>query len=207
MLPQVFDRFVQGGQQSDRPEGGLGLGLTIVRSLVERHGGTVSAHSAGRGHGSEFVVRLPRATRASLGHDERAEPPVEPVPTTQDHVRILVVDDNEDAANMVAAALKFKGYQTRIAYDGLAALNTATIFKPHVAVLDLGLPVLDGYELAARLRELPGMAAVSLIAVTGYGQPSDRQRTQDAGFAHHVVKPVDLDTLDSILASVTSHLR
>jgi PAS domain S-box-containing protein len=203
VLPHVFDLFVQGRQALDRSQGGLGLGLTIVRNLVEHHGGSVSAHSEGRGAGSEFVVRLPKATGAAITADsERRAPTAEPgivTPTSAPGPRVLVVDDNVDAAEMLAAALAAKGYQTRVAHDGPAALLTAAKFRPAIAFLDLGLPVMDGYELATRLRELPDLCSMRLIAVTGYGQESDRRRTEQAGFHHHLVKPVDLRAVDNVL--------
>ena len=201
VLPRVFDLFVQERQTIDRSQGGLGLGLTIVRNLVERHGGSVSAHSEGPGTGSEFVVRLPQANIA-----EPVERPREPEPRgdrvlapENESVRILVVDDSVDGADMLAAALSAKGYQTRVAYDALAALRLAAEFRPTIACLDIGLPVMDGYELAARLRQMQDLTGVTLIALTGYGQESDRQKTRDAGFHHHFVKPVDLDAIEAIL--------
>jgi CheY-like chemotaxis protein len=203
VLPHVFDLFVQGRQALDRSQGGLGLGLTIVRNLVEHHGGTVSAHSDGRGAGSEFVVRLPKAPVTVLASDTHRHGVSAEVATmvaaSATGPRVLVVDDNVDAAEMLAEALAAKGYQTRVAHDGPAALLTAAKFRPAIAFLDLGLPVMDGYELAARLRELPGLCSMRLIAVTGYGQESDRRRTEQAGFHHHLVKPVDLRAVDNVL--------
>jgi CheY-like chemotaxis protein len=201
VLPRIFDLFVQGGQSLDRAQGGLGLGLTIVKSLVERHGGSVSVHSEGPNLGSEFVVTLPLALEASrqvdvpiAGRSARARFRVAP--------RILIVDDNHDAAEMLAEVLRARGYETRIAHDGPEALRVATAFKPEAAFLDIGLPVMDGYELASRLRELPGLSTVRLIAVTGYGQESDRRRTEAAGFEHHMVKPVDLEVLEDLVNSI-----
>ena len=200
VLPRVFDLFVQERQAIDRSLGGLGLGLTIVRNLVERHGGTVSAHSDGLGTGSEFVVRL-----------RRANVPVEPVAADVDPasdaviapndaaLRILVVDDSIDGAETLAAALSAKGYQTRVAFDAPAALRIAVEFLPSVAFLDLGLPGMDGYELAARLRGLPQLNGIKLCALTGYGQEADRQKTRDGGFDHHLVKPIVLDAIEAIL--------
>jgi PAS domain S-box-containing protein len=192
MLPRVFDLFVQAPQSSERPAGGLGLGLTIVRSLVELHGGRVMVHSDGPGHGSEFVIVLPAAhAQAELSarqHQPRAGKSVAPR-------RILVVDDNEDAALMLAELLDAHGHEIRTAFDGPSALRIAGEFQPDVAVLDIGLPVMDGYELAQRLRSTPALADLRLIAVTGYGQDSDRARSRDAGFAAHLAKPVELDTL------------
>ena len=205
VLPKVFDLFVQERQDIDRPQGGLGLGLTIVRNLVERHRGTVSAHSDGPGAGSEFVVRLPRSNGPAgleATGDRNSVSISAGRPT--DALKILVVDDSTDAAEMLAAALTSKGYQTQVAFDGPAALRIASAFHPAVVFLDIGLPVMDGYELAARLRELPGLNGVRLFALTGYGQESDRQRTRNAGFDHHFTKPVDLDAIDAVLANETS---
>jgi PAS domain S-box-containing protein len=202
VLPYVFDLFVQERQALDRSQGGLGLGLPIVRNLVEHHGGTVSAFSAGRGAGSEFVVRLPKAP-VSQSHESPRPPNSQtalPMTTRADAVRVLVVDDNIDAAEMLAAALTVKGYQARVAHDGPGALVTAEAFRPAVAILDLGLPVMDGYELATRLRELPHLRDIKLVAVTGYGQESDRRKTRRAGFRHHLVKPVDLRRVEQVLA-------
>ena len=207
VLPKVFDLFVQERQDIDRPQGGLGLGLTIVRNLVERHGGTVSAHSDGPGAGSEFVVRLPRSN-APAGLEATGDRQLschigsQSRPTAA--LKILVVDDSIDGAEMLAAALTSKGYQTQVAFDGPAALRIASEFRPAVVFLDIGLPVMDGYELAARLRELPELNGVRLFALTGYGQESDRQRTRNAGFDHHFTKPVDLDAIDAVLANETS---
>ncbi len=197
-LPRIFDLFVQGRQAIDRSEGGLGLGLTIVRSLVERHLGTVSAHSAGTGRGSEFVVRLPRVlSDTALAASTSRAMAARSSEVASNAVRILIVDDNEDAAEMLATLLEARGYLTRIAHDAPAALRVAEEFEPRIACLDIGLPVMDGYELAVRLRDVPGLANIRLIALTGYGQDSDRQRTRAAGFDHHLVKPVDLDAVEA----------
>jgi PAS domain S-box-containing protein len=197
-LRRIFELFVQERQALDRSQGGLGIGLAIVRSLIERHGGTVVAHSEGAGKGSEFLVRLPATSRPR----DLVDPPtpslgalVPPVGTR----RILIVDDNEDGAEMLADALTRRGYDTRVAHDAPAALRVAAEFSPDIAFLDIGLPVMDGYELASRLRELPGLAGLRLIAVTGYGQESDRRRTRTAGFHHHLVKPVDIATIEATL--------
>ena len=205
VLPRVFDLFVQERQAIDRSQGGLGLGLTIVRNLVERHGGTVSASSEGPGKGSEFVVRLPRASAGSVLEDAPANSAFSEsvVPRQGNSPRVLVVDDSVDGAEMLAAALSAKGYDTRVAHDAPVALRIAADFRPDVAFLDIGLPVMDGYELAARLRELPDLNGMKLIALTGYGQESDRQKSREAGFDHHLVKPVDLLILESVLAEST----
>jgi CheY-like chemotaxis protein len=208
ILPRVFDLFVQDRQAMDRSQGGLGLGLTIVRNLVERHQGSVSAHSDGPGHGSEFVVRLPRAVS---GVETDARQPRYALPAggvvSPHHVRrILVVDDNEDAAEMLSETLRMKGHDTRIAHDAPSALRLAEGFTPDIAFLDIGLPVMDGYELAGRLRDLAGLRAIRLVAVTGYGQESDRQRSQAAGFHHHLVKPVDFEAVEDIVNDVAAPL-
>ena len=198
-LPRIFELFVQEGQALDRSQGGLGIGLTIVRSLVERHGGSVAARSDGRGKGSEFIIRLPLAEGGAAGADALSALPAAVAAPGAGAVRILVVDDNEDGAEMLADALIGRGYDTRVAHDAPAALRVAAEFSPDVAFLDLGLPVMDGFELAAHLRELHGLADIRLIAVTGYGQESDRRRTRDAGFEGHLVKPVDIDAIEATL--------
>jgi PAS domain S-box-containing protein len=200
VLPKVFDLFVQERQALDRSQGGLGLGLTIVRNLVERHGGTVAAFSDGPGTGSEFVVRLPKVHSAASPAPRRTgRKQPEPVLAACDVHKVLVVDDNEDAAEMLARALTAKGHDTRVAHDAPTALEIARAFRPSVAFLDIGLPVMDGYELATRLREIADLQSMRLVAVTGYGQDSDRRKTRQAGFHHHLVKPVDLRTVERVL--------
>ena len=196
LLPHVFDLFFQERQAIDRAQGGLGLGLAIVRNLVELHGGTVTAASHGRGHGCEFTVRLP-ASRQQL---VSSSSPAARVATRagQRNLRVLIVDDNEDAAGLLAEALQLAGYETRIAFDGRSAMTIASSFDPHVAVLDLGLPLMNGFELAAGLRGLARPAR--LIAVTGYGTTADVTRTQESGFDLHMVKPIDIDELLDYLA-------
>ena len=191
LLPIVFDRFVQNRQTKDRSKGGLGLGLTLVRTLVELHGGTVEARSDGEGHGSELVVRLPAASQVSPAASGRDHP--RRTSTEAHGVRALVVDDNSDGASMLAEALRTFGYQVRVAFDAPAALRIASEFNPQVLLLDLGLPAMDGYEVADRIRQA-GISALP-IAVTGYGQETDRARSEASGFVAHVVKPVDLDEL------------
>ena len=191
MLPRVFDVFAQEGQAIDRAQGGLGLGLAIVRSLVELHGGQVIARSEGIGAGAEFEIRMPPAASAAAVSIDTAPPLLSSNQPTQ-RWRILIVDDNQDAARLMAAMLSHRGHATSVALDGPSALRVAQDFEPEIALLDIGLPGMDGYELAGRLREIPGLADLRLIAVTGYGQESDRQRTAAAGFATHLVKPIDL---------------
>ena len=199
-LPRVFDLFVQGAQAIDRAHGGLGLGLTIVRSLVERHEGSVTAQSDGAGKGSTFLVRLPRAVVHA--DSSPAQTPADAVTIPTNGACVLVVDDNVDAAEMLAAALSMHGCDVHVAHDGPTALRIAAERRFDAALLDIGLPVMDGYELAARLRELPTVASTRLVAVTGYGQESDRQRAKLAGFRDHLVKPVDLGVLASIVSTI-----
>ncbi|MCE9574125.1 MAG: PAS domain S-box protein [Deltaproteobacteria bacterium] len=195
MLPHVFDLFAQERQSVDRAQGGLGLGLAIVKSLIAMHDGTVVAASEGHGKGSTFTVEL-----AALDADT-----AEPAPHAAEGDatragagrRVLVVDDNPDAADMLAEVLRARGHAAAVAYDAPAALALVARFRPDVALLDLGLPVVDGYELARRLREVAG--PVRLVAVTGYGQPADRERSEAAGFDAHMVKPVDLAALFAAL--------
>ncbi|HWZ90483.1 MAG TPA: ATP-binding protein, partial [Polyangiaceae bacterium] len=198
-LPHVFDIFMQERQTSDRAHGGLGLGLAIVRSLVELHGGTVSASSGGRGAGSIFTIRLPAA---SAVHAPRGV--ANPAPATLARAavcRVLVVDDNSDAAELMARAMSELGCETRIAHDGPSALALVEIFRPELALLDIGLPVMDGYELAGRIRSRPGAERVRLVAVTGYGQKSDVEQAFAAGFDEHLTKPVDLLRLRALVST------
>jgi signal transduction histidine kinase len=200
LLPRLFGLFVQGERGLARSQGGLGLGLTIVRSLVELHGGQVHAHSEGPGRGSEFIVELP-APPGEEGEAGSARSTASlPRPAAEPGgCRVLVVDDNRDAAELLAEALSAMGYTTRVAYDGPGALAEAAAFRPEVAILDIGLPVMDGYELARRLREQPGLADLKLVAVTGYGQDTDRALSLEAGFAEHLVKPIDLEQVRALL--------
>jgi signal transduction histidine kinase/ActR/RegA family two-component response regulator len=208
ILPRIFDLFVQERQTLDRSQGGLGLGLTIVRSLVHSHGGTVTAHSNGPGCGSEFVVSLPLCAPADAAADPAVQGSVRAAASaagTPD-TRILVVDDNEDAADMLVEVLTAEGYRVRAANDGPAAIRVAAEFKPHVAVLDIGLPVMDGYELAERLRQLPELTAIRLFAVTGYAQEADRKRSAAAGFDGHFAKPLDLDVLGRVVRDAVADI-
>ena len=204
MLPHVFDLFAQEHQNLERSQGGLGLGLAIVKSLVALHGGRVGVESKGVGHGSRFVVRLPASTEASEAPTTaRTDSAAESSVTPRSRATILVVDDNEDAAVMLAETLELMGYATQVAHDGAEALAQARgRVVPAVALLGIGLPGMDGYELAGRLRELPGWVEVHLIAVTGYGQETDRQQSRDAGFNQHFVKPINLAGLRESLARI-----
>jgi signal transduction histidine kinase/ActR/RegA family two-component response regulator len=199
MLPHVFDLFTQVEWETDRSQGGLGIGLALVRRLVELHGGTISARSAGRGKGSEFVVRLPALPAPpprALGTppDREAERRA-----TVAQRRILVVDDNVDSAVTLGILLKMEGHEIQLAHDGQAALQAASAHKPEIVLLDIGMPRMDGYEVARRLRQQPLLEKTFLVALTGYGQDEDRRRSQECGFDAHLVKPVDLDALRDLL--------
>jgi two-component system CheB/CheR fusion protein len=196
MLEHVFDVFAQ-LESPDLAQGGLGIGLTLVKRLVELHGGDVEARSAGRGHGSEFIVRLP-ALPAEAEARTVAEPSADgPRPTRR---RILVVDDNLDAADALSMFLRLEDQEVQVAHDGLTALEIADAMQPEIVFLDLQLPRMSGVEVARRLRALPIRRPV-LIATTGFGQRDDRRRTAEAGFDHHLVKPLDPTELRSLLAS------
>ena len=195
LLPHIFDLFVQGSQTIDRADGGLGIGLTLARKVTELHGGTIDASSDGPGKGSTFRVRLPAAGVAPRAARTLRAPSTTP----RRSVRVLVVDDNQDSAEMVAEALQHLGHQVAIAHDGPRALREAQAFTPEVVLLDLGLPMMDGFEVARRLRA--DGARVHLVAMTGYGQASDRAATREAGFDAHLVKPVDLATLERAIAA------
>jgi len=195
MLPRVFDLFVQGERPPDWSSGGLGLGLTLARRLAEMHGGKLEAHSAGLGKGSEFVLRLP-----TLRGERPVEARVRPVTVNQVvHRRILVVDDNADAAEALALVLGMTGHEVRLAGDGPSALAAAAEFRPEVVLLDIGLPGMDGYEVARRLRSGDGLRDMSLVALTGYGQEADRERARAAGFDHHLVKPASPEAILAVL--------
>src|SRR5680860_870499 len=203
-LTRIFDMFAQVDGSLQRSRSGLGIGLTLVKRLVEMHGGTVEAHSSGPGAGSEFIVRLP------LGADIDARAPdsvADAVISGTIKHRILVVDDNRDAATALAAILTVLGYDARSAFDGADALMQATVFRPEVVLLDLRMPRLNGFETAERLRAQAGGQSLVLIALTGYGQEKDRRRTAAAGFDHHWIKPVDPAMLETMLAGVTQAIR
>jgi two-component system CheB/CheR fusion protein len=198
LLPRIFDLFVQGDHTLARSQGGLGIGLTLVRRLVEMHNGQVTASSGGKGKGSLFSVRLPLLPESVRG-DERPRPGVT-VPRRGPSRRVLVVDDNVDAANSIAKILRLFGHEVECVYDGPSALALAETFRPDVFVLDIGLPGMDGYELARRLRADHAFQRTPLLAVTGYGQDEDRSRSREAGFNYHLAKPVDPEVLHDIVA-------
>jgi CheY-like chemotaxis protein len=191
ILPGIFALFTQGPQASDRRDGGLGLGLSIARSLVEAHGGTIEAASQGRDRGTTILIRLPLADGTATRAPAQPHGP-SPVPGRG---RILIVDDNADAAEMIATFLEGLGYETHTASDAPEALSSAMRAPPHAAILDIGLPGMDGYELAAELRGRLGDRMPRLIALTGYAQATDRERALGSGFHAHFAKPVDLDKL------------
>jgi len=197
-LPHVFEMFSRAGEAVDRSSSGLGIGLALVRRLIDLHGGTIEAWSAGSGSGSEFTVRLPvvAAPPAQRVHDpapERAPAP---------KYRVLVVDDNADGADTMKAMLEFLGNEVRVAYDGIEAIDAAAAFLPDVLLLDIGLPKLNGYEVAQRIREQSWGSRAVLIAVSGWGQQEDKVRASAAGFDHHLTKPVDLEELIDLFATV-----
>jgi CheY-like chemotaxis protein len=189
LLPHVFDLFSQSERSADRSAGGLGIGLTLVKAIAEMHGGSAEARSAGTGRGSEFIVRLPALSRAAI--EEPVPPELEAGEDSVTAQRVLVVDDNEDAAMGLARLLEFSGHEVRQAHTGPAALEEAPAFKPDAILLDIGLPDLDGYEVAKRLRQDAELRDVTLIAISGYCQPADRRRSREAGFDHHLAKPTD----------------
>ena len=204
-LAEVFQMFTQVDRAAGRSQGGLGIGLALVRRLVEMHGGTVLATSAGPGLGSSFQVRLPLLETASEVAD-RVEPG-DAAPANGDGIRVLVADDNHDSADSMAMMLGLMGFEAVVAYDGDEALRVAESARPHVAILDIGMPRLDGVEVAKRLRADERLRDMLLIALSGWGRDGDRRRTRDAGFDHHLVKPVDLDALGGLLASVDAGAR
>jgi CheY-like chemotaxis protein len=197
MLPRIFDIFTQVDTGPARSQSGLGIGLTIVKRVVELHGGTVDAHSGGRGRGSEFVVRLhlaaPLASTVASGPDE-----IKPV-AAPPRRRVLIVDDNEDAATSLAMFLELMAHEVRCAFSGREALRVGPEQKPDVILLDIGLPELDGYEVAHRIRQQPWGKDVTLIALTGWGQDEDKRRSREAGFDLHLTKPFDPNALEQLL--------
>jgi PAS domain S-box-containing protein len=192
MLQSAFELFKQGQQALDRPEGGLGVGLTLVQRLVRMHGGTVEARSAGLNQGSEFVVRLPASDAAALQGRE-VKPPEAIAPR-----RVLIVDDNQDAANALKLLLQNDGHDVKTANDGISGLALARDYKPDYLLLDIGLPRLSGYDIAASLRTDPALKHTVIVAITGYGQLHDRARTAAVGFDHHLTKPVEFISLQEL---------
>jgi CheY-like chemotaxis protein len=199
LQPRIFDLFVQGDRSLARSQGGLGIGLTLVKRLVEMHGGSVTVASAGVGHGSEFTVRLTALPEGQLSEDRGARG-VRTHVTDALRKRVLVVDDNVDAAESIAMILRLSGYDVRCVYDGPSVLQAAKAYRPDVVVLDIGLPGLSGYDVARELRQQSEFRRTPLVAVTGYGQEEDRRRSQEAGFDYHLTKPVDPEALQAFVA-------
>jgi CheY-like chemotaxis protein len=202
VLPHIFELFFQGDHSLDRSHGGLGIGLTLVRRIVGLHGGNVEAHSEGPGRGTEFIVQLPvlvDTAPKTAGLTQSSGPGLDQGSPRR---RILAVDDHEDSVTIMAALLRAKGYDVATARDGLAAIETATAFSPDLVLLDIGLPGIDGYEVAKRLREIPAMAASVIVALSGYGTDHDRTRSREAGFHHHLTKPVEPRALFEFLSRI-----
>jgi signal transduction histidine kinase/CheY-like chemotaxis protein len=198
VLPRVFEMFTQGERPLERSQGGLGIGLSLVKGLVERHGGSVEAHSDGPGKGSEFVVRLSAVLPPGRGRRQEGGNGT-PRPSKY---RVLVVDDNKDSADSLALMLKLMGHEVRTANDGLAAVEAAAAFRPDVVLLDIGLPKLSGYDACRRIRERSWGEGMVLIAQTGWGQEEDKCRAKEAGFNFHMVKPVDPAALEKLLGGL-----
>src|SRR6185369_2361664 len=202
-LDSIFDMFMQVDRTSEHSQGGLGIGLTLVKRLTEMHGGSIEARSAGEGQGSEFIVRLPVLSREEVaahhGPDVASE--------SQQQRRVLIVDDNHDSADSLAMLMQITGNNTYMAHDGLEAVEAVEKYRPEVVLLDIGLPGLDGHEVCRRVREQPWGKDIVMIALTGWGQEDDRRRSEEAGFNGHLVKPVDYDMLLELLASFTNGQR
>jgi CheY-like chemotaxis protein len=199
MLPQVFDLFTQADHAPSLSQGGLGIGLTLVRRLVEMHGGKVEAHSPGLGKGSEFVISLPALSEVERPSPRRGDAGAsDPAPLR----RILVVDDNVDSADSMAELLRVWGHEVQAVYNGSEALGAAAEFRPEIALLDIDMPDMSGYELARRLTVRDGLNGTMFVALTGYGQDEDHRRSAEAGFRAHLVKPVDPEALRRLLATL-----
>jgi CheY-like chemotaxis protein len=196
VLPRVFDVFAQEDRALKHSQDGLGIGLSLVQGLVQLHGGTVEAQSAGEGQGSEFVVRLPARGECLQPRKARSKSTVRGGCS----LRVLIVDDNYDAAHMLAKLLETAGHEVLTALDGPSALEGASAYRPQVVLLDIKLPGIDGYEVARRIRRLPELENLLLVALTGYGQEEDHWRSRQAGFEHHLVKPVDVEELERLLS-------
>ncbi|MFT3880608.1 MAG: ATP-binding protein [Gemmatales bacterium] len=196
MLPKVFDLFTQVDRSLEKAQGGLGIGLTLVKRLVEMHGGTVEAHSEGQGRGSEFIVRVPVVESAELAKVEVKHTHL------PGRFRILVTDDNVDSAESLSELLLIMGNDVRTAHDGRQALEVGELFRPDIVFLDIGMPKMNGYEACRRIREQSWGRNIVLIALTGWGQDEDKKKSQDAGFNHHLVKPVDPSDLSKLLTEV-----
>jgi signal transduction histidine kinase/ActR/RegA family two-component response regulator len=201
MLPRIFDMFAQAPPAMRRAQSGLGIGLSLAKGVIDLHGGRIEAHSAGAGEGSEFIVRLPRV-------NEGAPAPLKSLPDTTVARRLLVVDDLKDSADSLAVLLTTLGHEVHTAYDGATGLEAAANLRPEAIFLDIGMPVMNGIEVCRRVREAPWGKHLRIIALTGWGQPEDRRRTQEAGFDHHLIKPADATVLAQLLSALPpSHSR
>jgi len=205
VLPHVFEMFAQADRSLDRPNAGLGVGLTLARRLVELHGGKLEASSPGLGKGSEFVVSLPLAKPVAEETRPAATLTASAPPEAASR-RVLLVDDNIDFSTSLAALLRALGHEVRVAESGAEGLRAAAEFRPQFVFLDIGMPGMNGYDLARGLRRLPGGAAMVLTAVTGWGQDKDRQRAREAGIDHHLTKPVEVDSIRAILEATEAAL-
>jgi len=197
LLPHVFDVFSQAEQSLDRSRGGLGLGLAVAKGLIELHGGTIAASSAGKGQGTEFAIRIPAETSAPM-----IEPPPVEATLPRKPLRVLIVEDNVDSAHILKTLLEYHGYQVSVAYSGPAGVSVAKSERPDVVLCDIGLPGMDGYAVAGALRQSPETVSAHLIAVTGYGRESDKRRALESGFDMHLVKPVNTQLLLGHLTAV-----
>jgi CheY-like chemotaxis protein len=195
MLPNVFDMFTQVDRNLERSQSGLGIGLSIVKRLVEMHGGSVEVKSDGHGMGSEFIVRLPVVLSVVQPQSEEKRAGV------SGRRRVLVVDDNRDAATSLAIMLRLMGNESKTAHDGLEALEVAAAFRPDLVLLDIGMPKLNGYDTARQIRKQSWGKHMTLVALTGWGQEEDRRKSREAGFDSHMVKPIQLQDLEKLLAS------
>lgn len=198
MLARIFDIFIQADCSLDRSQGGLGIGLTVVKRLIEMHGGKIEAFSSGIGHGSEFVIHLPVVAEIDSG--AASSVPESVLPT--ERLRLLLAEDNQDTAQMMALLLRNLGHEVEVVHDGAAALQAVQVTKPDAVLMDIGLPVLNGYEVAERLRQHPELHDTCLLAVTGYGRPEDCDRSKLAGFDHHFAKPVNFPKLQALLSEL-----
>ena len=196
-MSRIFEMFAQVDQSLERGQGGLGVGLALTRTLVELHGGTVEAKSAGLGKGSEFIVRIPALSAES----EQVQSLEGITATAQKPRRVLIADDNVDSATVLAILLRASGHEVQTVHDGMAALESSQSFRPDLVILDIGMPILNGYDVARRIRSRCD-SHMTLVAITGWGQEQDKRRAREAGFDHHLTKPVDVTTLEKILAEM-----